>query len=448
MKNILKLTLASSIALTTIAPIGGNIADAETNTKEEVKKDQSKINDISFNKAQKMSPKEQMDELTKKDKELLNKDIDNSGSRESKYVDQRTPVMQQYAASTNINQYIANHNIKPAKIKEDSRIDNLPKYNYKSGKYVGFVVHDTANPNSTLQGEVNYMYNNWQNAFVHAYVDRKEIRQTAPADYLAWGSGPYGNAYFYQSETVHEHTLDGFARSVNNQAYLAAYELKRNGLKPKLASANGGYGTIYSHADISRYYGGTDHTDPIGYFSQWGYSMNQFYNLVVKHYNQMNGKSTSTTNTTSKSPIKGDTYKVVKGDTIYSISQRSGKSIKNIEKWNNIKNHSIKPGQTLKLKDKSNKITSKTYIVKSGDTLYNISKRSGVSINNIKKYNLLKSNTITKNQKLYLVPTHTVKKGETLYRIAKNNKTTVNKIKSLNGLKSNIIKVGQKLILK
>lgn len=446
MKNIVKLTLASSIALTSIIPVGAGMAHADTNTKQET---QSKSDQISFNKAQKMSPKEQIEALSQKDKKILNKDIDNTGSRESKFVDKRTPVMQQYAANTNINKYIANHNIKPAPIKEDSRIDSLPKYTYKSGKYIGFVVHDTANPNSTLQGEVNYMYNNWQNAFVHAFVDGKEIRQTAPADYLAWGSGPYGNAYFYQSETVHEHTLDGFARSVNNQAYLAAYELKRNGLKPKLASANGGVGTIYSHYDITRYYGGTDHTDPIGYFAQWGYSMNQFYDLVVKHYNQMSGVTTSNKGEDKvKSAIKGDTYKVVKGDTVYSISQRSGKSISNIEKWNNIKNHSIKPGQVLKLKDPSSKITSKTYTVRSGDTLYNISKRSGVSINKIKKYNLLKSNTIHKGQKLYLVPTHDVKKGETLYRIAKNNNTTVDKLKSLNGLKSNTITVNQKLILK
>lgn len=40
-----------------------------------------------------------------------------------------------------------------------------------------------------LDGEVNYMYSHWQNAFVHAYADYKEIRQTAPADYLAWGAG-------------------------------------------------------------------------------------------------------------------------------------------------------------------------------------------------------------------------------------------------------------------
>lgn len=244
--------------------------------------------------------------------------------------------------------------------------------------------------------------------------------------------------------------MDQFARSVNNQAYLAAYELKRNGLKPKLADTHGGSGTIISHNAVSRYYGGSDHTDPVSYFSQWGYDMNQFYDLVVKHYNQLNGKSSTPSKgeDTHKSAIKGDSYKVVKGDTLYSISQRSGKSINDIKKWNGLKSNEIKPNQTLKLKDPSSKITSSTYQVKKNDTLYNISKRSGVSVDNIKKYNNLKSNNITVGQKLYLKPTVTVKKGETLYRIAKNNKTTIAKLKTLNGLKSDTIKVGQKLIVK
>lgn len=176
--------------------------------------------------------------------------------------------------------------------------------------------------------------------------------------------------------------------------------------------------------------------------------MNQFYELVNMHYDKLSGKKSTSGQDKPSTAIKGDSYKVQKGDTVFSIAQRSGKSIKNVEKWNNIKNHFIKPGQTLKLKDTSKKITSKTYTVQKGDTLYNISKRSGISINKIKDYNNLKSNTIVKNQKLYLAPTYDVKKGNTLYSIARKHKTSVNKLKTLNGLKSNTIKVGQKLILK
>lgn len=451
-KTFITTTLAGTVMLTGLTSSVGNLAHADEKTKAGEIAQKNNKGDISkpidFNEAKKMKPAELKKELTAKDKKILNKETsDEITSANQPQISTFAAPKMRYVAS-NVNNYIANNNIKPAKIVEDRRIDNLPKYTYKSGKYIGVAIHETANPNSTLDGEVNYMYNNWQNAFVHAYTDYKEIRQTAPADYLAWGSGPQGNAYFYQIELVRAHSFDQFARSVNNQAYLAAYELKRNGLKPKLADNNGGSGTIISHNAISRYYGGSDHTDPISYFSQWGYSMNQFYDLVQKHYNQMSG-STSKGEDQTKSAIKGDTYKVVKGDTIYNISQRSGKSVNDIVKWNNIKNYEIKPGQTLKLKAAtSNKITSKVYQVKAKDSLYSISKRSGKSINDIKKWNQLKSNNILVNQKLYLAPTHTVVKGDTLYRIAKNNKITVAKLKALNGLTKDNIKPGDKLILK
>lgn len=386
--------LAGMIALTSTAGAAGasqsNTAHAaeqnvNTKTQEGIEKShQDTSKPIEFNKAQNMSPKERVEALTKEDKRLHDHETEHNGNNE-----RSVQATNEAGTHSNINDYIKKHNIKPAKIKEDSRIDNLPKYSYKSGKYVGVAIHETANPNSTLDGEVNYMYNNWQNAFVHAYTDYKEIRQTAPADYLAWGSGPAGNSYFYQIELVRAHSTDQFARSVNNQAYLAAYELKRNGLKPKLADTHGGSGTIISHNAISRYYGGSDHTDPVSYFSQWGYSMNQFEDLVEKHYADLSGKKADSGEDKPSSAIKGDSYKVQKGDTVFSISQRSGKSIKDIEKWNGIKNHSIKPGQTLKLKDTSNKITSKTYTVQKGDTLYNISKRSGVSQSKIKESEII-----------------------------------------------------------
>ena len=45
--------------------------------------------------------------------------------------------------------------------------------------------------------------------------------------------------------------------------------------------------------------------------------MNQFYSLVQKHYNDLNETSDN---------ITGDTHTVVSGDTLYNISQRSGVS--------------------------------------------------------------------------------------------------------------------------
>lgn len=450
--KLTSLTLASMVTMTGItASVGSSSVHAQSNEGSHTKAGQvaknTESNDtskpIDFDKAKNMSPKERVKALTKKDKKLHDKEVDDDKGKSGFSISQ-------HYSYPNVNKYIKSHNIKHAKIREDSRIGNLPKYTYKSGKYLGVAVHETANPNSNIYGEINYMYSHYYNAFVHGYVDANNIIQTAPADYLAWGAGANANPYFYQIELVRSHNFNDFAKSVNNQAYLTAYMLKRNGLKPKLADVNAGSGTVISHNAISRYYGGTDHTDPIGYFRAWGYSMNQFYSLVNTHYKNLSGSSQGQDKQPSK--ITGSTYTVKHGDTLYSISQRSGASIENIKKWSKLKSNVLFSGQKLRVKAPSkatsNKITSKTYQVKKGDTLYNISKRSGVSINNIKKYNQLKSNTITIKQKLYLVPTHTVKKGETLYRISKNNNISVNKLKTLNGLTNNTIKIGQKLILK
>lgn len=57
------------------------------------------------------------------------------------------------------------------------------------------------------------------------------------------------------------------------------------------------------------------------------------------------------------------------------------------------------------------KVSGKTYKVKRGDTLYSISKASGVSVANLKKYNGLKSNLINIGQVLSLVPKTTKSSG-------------------------------------
>src|SRR5699024_11794628 len=82
--------------------------------------------------------------------------------------------------------------------------------------------------------------------------------------------------------------------------------------------------------------------------------------------------------------------------------------------WNKLTSNTLSVGQVLKLKNPntpSDSITGDSHKVVEGDTLYNISKRSKVSVANIKKWNHLKSDNISKGQILYLVKTYTVKKG-------------------------------------
>lgn len=97
------------------------------------------------------------------------------------------------------------------------------------------------------------------------------------------------------------------------------------------------------------------------------------------------------------------------------------------------------------------------HIVEPGETLYAISGKYFVSINDIKQYNNLKSNHISVGQKLVLTGvqkvgkvtyiTHIVKKGDTLYSLSKKYNVTVEKIKTLNNLLNNELSLGQELII-
>ena len=88
-----------------------------------------------------------------------------------------------------------------------------------------------------------------------------------------------------------------------------------------------------------------------------------------------------------------------------------------------------------------------TYIVESGDTLYSIARKYGISTNELISYNNLPSTVLSIGQILKIptenTNTYVVQKGDTLYSIARNFNTTVADIKSKNNLTSNILSIGQ-----
>ena len=95
-----------------------------------------------------------------------------------------------------------------------------------------------------------------------------------------------------------------------------------------------------------------------------------------------------------------------------------------------------------------------TYIVKSGDSLWSIASKYGTTVDNLKYINNLNSNLLSIGQKL-LVPksnsesskTYVVKAGDTLYKIAQEYGTTVTDIVNLNDLKTTNLSIGQVLLI-
>jgi peptidoglycan endopeptidase LytE len=98
------------------------------------------------------------------------------------------------------------------------------------------------------------------------------------------------------------------------------------------------------------------------------------------------------------------------------------------------------------------------YKVKNGDTLSSISKKFGVSVNEIKQANNIQQSRLKKNQILSISTKksaksnskpsyYIVKKGDTLSKIAKNTHSPLKSIMALNNVNSKNLRVGQKLIL-
>lgn len=101
-------------------------------------------------------------------------------------------------------------------------------------------------------------------------------------------------------------------------------------------------------------------------------------------------------------------------------------------------------------------INENYYIVKSGDSLWSISRKYGLSVDQLKDLNNLSSNNLSVGQKLLIKDTsssedlgvyYTVKAGDTLYGIANEYNLTVDELKSMNDLKSNNLSIGQKLLV-
>lgn len=198
------------------------------------------------------------------------------------------------AASSKVNSYIASKNYKPAKVTK-SIWSGFPKYKYRhgKGKPEGVVIHETANPSSTIYNEIAYMKRNYNNAFVHSFVDASHIINIANTDYLSWGVGYPGNSRFLQFEQVEVHSKSAFAHEIANAAWYTAYLLKEYNLKPNDAAYDG-KGTVWSHGSVASHLGGSTHTDPVGYYASAGkkyfgqkYTMAAFYQLVKKYYNAM-----------------------------------------------------------------------------------------------------------------------------------------------------------------
>ncbi len=109
------------------------------------------------------------------------------------------------------------------------------------------------------------------------------------------------------------------------------------------------------------------------------------------------------------------TYKVKSGDVLGKIATRHGVSITQLRSWNNLNSNLIRVGQVLTVQASQTQTTvssatlvlnegsaasSKTYTVQPGDSLWIISKKHSLTIEQIKRLNNLNSTDIKPGQRL------------------------------------------------
>ena len=207
------------------------------------------------------------------------------------------------------------------------------------------------------------------------------------------------------------------------------------------------------------------------------YSISKKYNVNIMDIKRLNNLNSDNLSIGSNLFIPiNDTdsfnyYTVLPNDTLYSISNKFNTTVDSLKKLNYLNSNILSIGQQLKVPEVSNNNDELIYIVKSGDTLYSISKKYGVSVDTIKSINNLTSNDLYIGEKLIInniynsnislgsscfgdgyvevkYLNYIVKKGDNLYNISKKYGVSVDSIMKLNNLTSSSLSIGQILKIK
>jgi len=150
---------------------------------------------------------------------------------------------------------------------------------------------------------------------------------------------------------------------------------------------------------------------------------------------------------------------------LYLISQRYGISIQDLKATNGLRNDYLQVGQVVQIPSKQGGAvqTGQSYTVRSGDTLYMIAQRFGVTVADLRTANNLHSDLLMIGQVLTIpgkgtspspsnpsnpAPLYyTVRPGDTLYLISQRLGTTVAALRAANDLWTDYLSVGQRLVI-
>ena len=215
--------------------------------------------------------------------------------------------------------------------------------------------------------------------------------------------------------------------------------------------------------------------------NKYGITMTQLFqwnnikNKTIHPNQKLIVKKAATATQPASKPTVPATYTIKAGDSVWGIAEKYGLSVAKFVQWNNIKNNTIHPGQTMHLKDPkatpakptpATGVKDTTHIVKAGESPWSVSNQYGITMDQLFQWNSIKDKTIHPNQTVIVKkattgtkpvsnpapPTsdsnHKVSYGESLWYIASTYGVTVDTLRQLNGLKGDLIHPGQELKVK
>lgn len=106
-----------------------------------------------------------------------------------------------------------------------------------------------------------------------------------------------------------------------------------------------------------------------------------------------------------------EVYKVKRGDSIVAIAKKCGVNPEALKEANGMEGNALKIGQSLVIPERAKQQTAtskkassrvSSYKVKRGDTLFSISRKTGLSVNEIKEINNLRSSSLKAGQEIIL----------------------------------------------
>lgn len=133
---------------------------------------------------------------------------------------------------------------------------------------VGLVYHATATPGAGDEAEREYFQSHDVESSAHYFVDWDSITRIVPEDEVAWHAGAYGNNCLSMELCEPKgHDPEKFEQVWRRGVWLGRDICQRRGFDA---------GQVLSHDYISRVFGGTDHSDPVAFFAQYGRTCEQF----------------------------------------------------------------------------------------------------------------------------------------------------------------------------